>query len=267
MQGEVESKRKGQVLINLPAPPSIKKKKKARMMSCTFFPCDRPPTLLAAMRVVTSLNFFTPSEIEQLTLSTGVTKSSTSVKRQSQTLGFLQALSSRIGFPQRTIATAQVLYLRFHLFYSPSDFLPHQVGIACLVVAAKMNDTPKKSREVILSSWALRYPELVRSVPLTRTANKAAGQANLSPFATASSSQNGLGVISESDIDANVLESERKRVLTLESLILQSIAFDFNMRISDNLLLTAKLARKWGAEKNLARLAWQVAADRWAPLG
>lgn len=218
------------------------------------------------MRVVSSLTFFTPSEIQQLTLSTGVTKSSTSVKRQSQLLGFLQALSSRIGFPQRTIATAQLLYLRFHLFYNPSDFLPHQVGIACLVVAAKMNDTPKKSREVILSSWALRYPELVRSVPLTKTANKAAGQASLSPYTTATNSQNGLGVISESDIDANVLEAERKRVLTLESLILQSIAFDFNMRTGDSLVLTAKLARRLGVDKDLTRLAWQVAADRWASL-
>lgn len=215
------------------------------------------------MRVVTSLNFFTPSEVEQLTSTTGVTNSSTSVKRQAQTLGFLQALSSRIGFPQRTIATAQLLYLRFHLFYNPSDFIPHQVGIACLVVAAKINDTPKKSKEVILSSWALRYPELVRSVPLTRAANKgSSNQANVSPFTIAPSTQNGLGVISESDVDVNVLEAERKRVLTLESLILQSIAFDFNMRISDNLHLTAKLARKWGADKDLARLSWQVAADR-----
>lgn len=212
------------------------------------------------MRVVTSLNFFTPSEIEHLTSATGVTKSSASVKRQSQLLGFLQALSSRIGFPQRTIATAQLLYLRFHLFYNPSDFIPHQVGIACLVVAAKINDTPKKSKEVILSSWALRYPELVRSVPLTRGANAKGHNTSLSTAVT--SSQNGLGVISESDVDANVLEAERKRVLTLESLILQSIAFDFNMRISDNLHLTAKQARKWGADKDLARLAWQVAADR-----
>lgn len=217
------------------------------------------------MRVVTSLTYFTPSEIEQLTSSTGVTKSSTSVKRQSHILGFLQALSSRIGFPQRTIATSQLLYLRFHLFYNPSDFITHEVGIACLVVAAKMNDTPKKSREVILSSWALRYPELVRSVPLMKASNNSPAKSlsNHTGSSTnpAVASQSGLGVISESDIDVNVLEVERKRILTLESLILRSIAFEFNMRTNDNLLLTAKLARRWKAGKELASLAWQVAAD------
>lgn len=220
------------------------------------------------MRVVTSLHYFSPSEIEQLILATGVTKSSTSIKRQSQVLGFLQALSSRIGFPQRTIATSQLLYLRFHLFYNPSDFNPYEVAIACLVVAAKMNDTPKKSRELILSSWALRYPELVRSIPLTRNA---ANITNTNPptktsiiqtnSSTPVASQSGLGVISESDIDVNVLEVERKRILTLESLVLQSIAFEFNVRTNDNLLLAVKLARKWKAEKQLASLAWQVAAD------
>lgn len=222
--------------------------------------------------MVSSISFFTPAEVEKLASGTGVLLSSTFVKRQSQVLGFLQSLSSRIGFPQRTIATAQLLYLRFHLFYSPDGFVPHEVAIACLVVAAKMNDTPKKSREVILSSWALRYPELVRSVPLAKTTSSKNGiTANASGSRTVASSSisqssaaglTGLGVISESDIDSNVLDNERKRILSLESLILQSIAFDFDIRTSDNLLLTVKLARKWKADKDLGRLAWQVAADR-----
>lgn len=216
------------------------------------------------MRVVSSVHFFTPAEVHQLSLATGVAQSSTSVKRQSQVLGFLQALSSRIGFPQRTVATAQLLYMRFHLFYTPSDFVPHEVGIACLVVAAKMNDTPKKSREVILSSWALRYPELVRSVPLGKVAANqgSRGVANsLSAPPAVPAAMSGLGIVSESDVDPNVLETERKRILALESLVLQTIAFDFNVQTTDNLLLTVKLAKKYGADKSLARLAWQVAAD------
>jgi CTD kinase subunit beta len=230
------------------------------------------------MRVVSSICFFTPAEIDHLSSTTGVNRTSTLVKRQHQILGFLQSLSSRIGFPQRTIASSQLLYLRFHLFYNPNDFIPHEVAIACLVVASKMNDTSKKSREIILSSWALRYPELVRNVPMAKTANgsnssssaatsingakSALLTATTSSTHTPSFSQTGLGIISESDIDRNALETERKRILSLEALVLQSIAFDFSSRTSDNLLLTAKLARKWKSEKRLAKLAWQVAADR-----
>ncbi|UZJ51762.1 hypothetical protein CBS101457_001082 [Exobasidium rhododendri] len=223
------------------------------------------------MRVVSAVSFFTPTEIEQLALKTGVLLSSTSAKRQGQVLGFLQALSSRIGFPQRTTATAQLFYLRFHLFYSPNDFIPHEVAIACLVVAAKVNDTPKKSREIILSSWALRYPELVRSVPLAKSTpyNGSSNTVETGLKSICPASVTGLGVISESDIDIAALDTERKRILSLESLILQSIAFEFNVRSSDNLLYTVKLAKRWKVEKEVGRLAWQVAADShrtYAPL-
>ncbi|PWN35345.1 uncharacterized protein FA14DRAFT_171999 [Meira miltonrushii] len=211
------------------------------------------------MRVVSSVNFLTPTEVAQLAASTGLSQSSTFTKRQTQILGFLQALGSRIGFPQRTIATAQLLFLRFHLFFSPGEFLPHEVAIACTVVASKIQDTPKKPKEVVLSSWALRFPEMVRSTP-----NVKATATNKSVTDTSSSvpqAQLGLGIISESDVDAAAVEKERKRAVSIESLILQSITFDFNVHVSESFRLSLKICRFWNLDKDFAKLAWQITAD------
>lgn len=178
-------------------------------------------------------------------------------------LGLQQSIGGRIGFPQRTIATAQLLYQRFHLFFSPNDFVPHEVAIACLSVSSKINDTPKKAREIILNSWALRYPEMVRPLPTTSTAVGAGEVGVKAATSNASSTPSllGLGVISESDIDPAMLEKERKRIVSIETLLLQSISFDFNMHVIQSFRLAIKIARSWKLGKEFAKLSWQIAAD------
>lgn len=224
-----------------------------------------------SMRVVSAVRYLSPTEVIHLATATGVNQSSTLARRQMQMLGLIQALGGRIGFPQRTVATAQLLYQRFHLFYNPRDFIAHEVAIACTVVAAKMCDTPKKARDVILHSWALRYPELARIHPASAassTTQSSAAHASAattpktaSPAQTPSSSTLGLGIVSESDIDPGVLEKERKRVVSIESLLLQGIAFNFNTTVRDNLRYVVKIARDWQIGREIGRLAWQVAAD------
>ena len=81
--------------------------------------------------------------------------------------------------PRKTIATAQNLYHRFHLFFSRKDFgyqvkawflqfrdnhhsfsLPIQdVTLAALYVSSKMHDTLKKPREILMASYTVRFPE------------------------------------------------------------------------------------------------------------
>ena len=81
--------------------------------------------------------------------------------------------------PRRTIATAQNLYHRFHLFFPRKDFNYHvglelvffyylislryvlqDVSLAALYVSTKMHDTLKKPRELLAVSYAVRFPEL-----------------------------------------------------------------------------------------------------------
>ena len=78
--------------------------------------------------------------------------------------------------PRKTIATAQNLYHRFHLFFPRKDFLYHvstpfnslshraecrqDVSLAALYVSTKMHDTLKKPREILMVAYAVRFPEL-----------------------------------------------------------------------------------------------------------
>lgn len=82
--------------------------------------------------------------------------------------------------PRRTIATAQNLYHRFHLFFLRKDFndnvgtdclavtrdlrgthlLPQDISLAALYVSSKMHDTLKKPKEILMVAYVVRFPEL-----------------------------------------------------------------------------------------------------------
>jgi CTD kinase subunit beta len=62
--------------------------------------------------------------------------------------------------PRKTLATAQNLYHRFHLFFPRKDFNYYDVTLAALYVSTKMHDTLKKPREILMVSYAVRFPEL-----------------------------------------------------------------------------------------------------------
>lgn len=86
--------------------------------------------------------------------------------------------SSFFDSPRRTIATAEALYHRFHLFFPRKDFqyyvclhyqcthhgLTHHdhvqdVALAALYVSTKQHDTLKKPRELLAVLYTIRYPE------------------------------------------------------------------------------------------------------------
>jgi CTD kinase subunit beta len=84
--------------------------------------------------------------------------------------------------PRATIASAQTLYHRFHLFFPWKDFNYHvrscpsftlssshslafslakkDVALASLYASTKMHDTLKKPRDILMVSYAVRFPEL-----------------------------------------------------------------------------------------------------------
>lgn len=200
-------------------------------------------------------------------------------------VGFIQAVASRLGFPQRTIATAQQIYQRFHLFYPPSEFSLREIALASLFVAAKLNDTHKKPRDILLASYALRFPDLVKgnfsgrdtAGPLsTRADNNVAHDPTISALAgqkrknapdvtTGSSSPKPLamaiGSVAEADIDPNLVEYDRKRLMAHEKLILESLCFNFHSSANITLKMVIKLARRSKLSKSFTRSAWKIAAD------
>jgi CTD kinase subunit beta len=125
--------------------------------------------------------------------------------------------------PRRTIATAQNLYHRFHLFFPRKDFhyvvcpfpshnaqrikLAQDVSLASLYVSTKMHDTLKKPRELLAVSYAIRFPDLVAK------------------------SKHPGGEIDVDTMDQQVVERDRQRLLAIERLLLETICFNFTSRM------------------------------------
>jgi len=121
--------------------------------------------------------YFTSAEIQYLTeKQRGKLSATQEEKARQQACAFIEAVGSKIGLcvfptekrtlaltkksPRKTLATAQNLYHRFHLFFPRKDFNYHDVTLAALYVSTKMHDTLKKPREILMVSYAVRFPEL-----------------------------------------------------------------------------------------------------------
>src|SRR5436189_6260072 len=95
------------------------------------------------------------------------------------------------------------------------------VACACLFTACKIEDTLKKSCEILAVAHNMRYPS---STPINS--------------------------------DSPTLDEQHKRVISIERQILESISFDFRSRNHEKLLV--KLARHHGLQQNVAETAWQI---------
>jgi len=180
--------------------------------------------------------YFTPAEVEYLSeKQRGKLSITQEEKVRQNACGFLEALGARIGFPRRTIATAQNLYHRFHLFFPRKDFNYFDVSLASLYVSTKMHDTLKKPRELLAVSYAVRFPELVAK------------------------SKNPGGEVDVDTMDPQMVEHDRQRLLAVERLILETICFNFTSRLPFPYVI--KLGRAFNATKKLTKLAWRLAID------
>ncbi|KIM56491.1 hypothetical protein SCLCIDRAFT_1220290 [Scleroderma citrinum Foug A] len=177
--------------------------------------------------------YFTPAEVEYFSeRQRGKLSVSQEEKARQQACGFIEAVGSKIGFPRKTIATAQSLYHRFHLFFPRKDFSYHDVSLAALYVSTKMHDTLKKPREILMVSYAVRFPEL----------------------AAKSKSMGG-----EVDMDPITVEHERQRLLAVERLVLETICFNFTSSLPFPYVI--KLGKKLGVSKKLIKFAWRLTVD------
>ncbi|KAJ7761577.1 cyclin-like protein [Mycena maculata] len=180
--------------------------------------------------------YFTPAEVEYLSEKQRGKLSITQEERVRQNAcAFLEGLGARIGFPRRTIATAQNLYHRFHLFFPRKDFSYVDVSLASLYVSTKMHDTLKKPRELLAVSYAIRFPDLVAK------------------------SKHPGGEIDLDAMDQQVVERDRQRLLAIERLLLETVCFNFTSRMPFPYVI--KLGKAFGASKKLTKLAWRLTID------
>jgi CTD kinase subunit beta len=119
-----------------------------------------------------------------------------------------------------------------HLVSAINVSWSQDVTLAVLYVSTKMHDTLKKPRELLMVSYAVRFPELVAK-------SKSIG--------------------GEIDVDPNTVEHDRQRLLAVERLALETICFNFTSRMSFPYVI--KLGRAFGATKKMTKLAWRLAID------
>ncbi|KAL1727158.1 cyclin-like protein [Schizophyllum commune] len=195
-------------------------------------PTPRPPLSSSKYH----LPYFSPSEVAILSAKQRGKFSQHQEERQRQNAcSFLEAMGGRIGFPRKTIAMAQLLYHRFHLFFPLKDFIYTDVALAALFVSTKMQDTLKKPRDLLAVSYAVRFPEL------------------------AAKTKHPTGEIDIDTMDPAIVEQDRQKLLAIERLLLETICFNFTSRLCFPYVI--KIAKRLSASKKVAQLAWRLSID------
>ncbi|KAJ2304397.1 RNA polymerase II C-terminal domain kinase beta subunit, partial [Coemansia sp. RSA 2705] len=160
-----------------------------------------------------------PSELVDHPSMVSATKSCIIVKQVGRSL----------GFPARTIGTAQLLVHRAHIFRYPNapPIASTDLASACLLVAAKMEETIKRLRDILAHSYLL----------LTRPGDAFEPQS----------------------VGSAVTDKMRPAVMSAEQFVLDAIGFDF--RTTHPHMLFVKLARLANADQACARRGWLLLAD------
>lgn len=209
-------------------------------------PSELPSGPVILTSTMPAAAYYTPATYEHLLSHTLSLDSNPSAilsfdSRRISACGLIAALGARVGLPQRTIDTAFVVWHKFGVQHgAASGNTGQQIALAALFLACKLNDTPKKTIDLIVASYPLRFPELVKP-----------------------SSNPALASIPESEIDAQVLEAERNKLLGLEKTMLDAIGYDFKIRqgVESVARGVIKLGRAWDLGKSFVQEAWQIASD------
>jgi len=147
-----------------------------------------------------------------------------------KTCDFLQEFGVQLQLPQLTIATG---FVYFHRFFAIKDFSEYDrinIAIACLFLAGKVEETPKKLKDVIQISHKLSHQ-----------------------FFTPKEKYNTL------KLDSPQYEDLQKRIVIYERIILQALSFDLNVEHPYKYLL--EYIKKMNGNRGLAQTAWNFVND------
>ncbi|KAJ2803609.1 RNA polymerase II C-terminal domain kinase beta subunit [Coemansia helicoidea] len=153
---------------------------------------------------------------------------------------FIKAVGQSLGLPARTIGTAQLLAHRVHIFQASPPGSSTDIATACLLVAAKMEETIKRVHEILAHSYVL----------------------TTQPGAGAASADAGQVAIAGA-----IVNKMRPSVLAAEQFVMEAIGFDF--RTAHPHLLYVKLAKlaglapgpRRGSKQTTAAAGWTILSD------
>lgn len=152
-------------------------------------------------------------DISQLpSLKDGISSEEEALKRR-RTCRFLEEAGRILKLPQVARATAMVF---FHRFYAKHSFALHdrfEVAVACLLLAAKTEESPKKLNTVIEESHKLK--------------NRGAAGRTVSRNSSPTRNSDGMG--GTLDPKGEEFLKLKERVLLLERVILHTIGFELSI--------------------------------------
>ncbi|EPS27492.1 hypothetical protein PDE_02435 [Penicillium oxalicum 114-2] len=151
-----------------------------------------------------------------------------------QGVAWIENVRTALHLPVRTYNTAAVYYHRFRLVHHDNEYNWADAAAAALFTACKIEDTLKKSRDIVCAAYNSKLPVSEQLTP-----------------------------------DDPVFEMHARNVIGLERLMLEASGFDFRTRHPQKLL--AKLARHYGIppDSDVSFLAYRISVDMYrtfAPL-
>ncbi|KAJ2791848.1 RNA polymerase II C-terminal domain kinase beta subunit, partial [Coemansia guatemalensis] len=142
---------------------------------------------------------------------------------------FIKDVSRSLGFPARTISTAQLLVHRVYVLRPSPSIGSNDLTIACLLVAAKMEETTKKLRDILAHSYLL---------------SKQPADSSLEP----------------QSVSSTITDRMRTSVVAAEQYVMDAIGFDF--RTTHPHLLFVKLAKMANVPRQTTAVAgWEILGD------
>lgn len=142
-----------------------------------------------------------------------------------QGVSWIDAVRRALSLPIRTFNTAVIYYHKFRLLHADNEYNWADASAAALFTACKIEDTLKKSREILCASWNLKV---------------------------------GPGEALSSDDPRFDIHS--KQIIGLERLMLESAGFDFRNRYPQKLMVKLARALKFGQD-NEGKTAWNLSVD------
>eukprot|EP01118_Nematostelium_gracile_P018865 TRINITY_DN8535_c0_g1_i1.p1 TRINITY_DN8535_c0_g1~~TRINITY_DN8535_c0_g1_i1.p1 ORF type:complete len:456 (-),score=89.12 TRINITY_DN8535_c0_g1_i1:63-1346(-) len=144
------------------------------------------------------------------------------------TCAFLQDTGMKLNLPQLTIATAIVFFHRFFAARRFTEYDRHTIATTCVFLAGKVEETPKKLRDIINASESLKYRDVVPPrKPL--------------------------------DEQSPEMLTLKEKILAHELIILQTLAFEMTIEHPYKYLL--KFVMQISGDKTLAQTAWNFIND------
>ncbi|KAJ5513030.1 Glutathione S-transferase/chloride channel C-terminal [Penicillium fimorum] len=143
-----------------------------------------------------------------------------------QGVAWIDSVRRALNLPIRTFDTAVGYYHRFRLVHPDNEYIFTDAAAAALFTACKIEDTLKKSRDIVCAAYNLK----------------------LAPSEHLSA-------------DDPMFESHARGIIGLERLMLEASGFDFRTRHPQKTLM--KLGRHYGLLKNseVSNLAYRISSD------